>query len=81
MKNLVQFTTNVPKPYRLAQRNLQLVLEDRVLFVLVDLHVPLCGRIIQNVRQPFVSSIHFSFVNFALHPTPRTQPNSVTTGD
>jgi len=44
MTNLLQITINVHKSHRPPQCTLQLVCEDRVLFVSVDLHVYLCGQ-------------------------------------
>jgi len=44
MKNLLHFTINIRKSHRQPQCTLQLVCEDRVLFVTVDLHVYLCRR-------------------------------------
>ena len=44
MTNLLQFTVNVRKSHRQTQCVLHLVCEDRVFFVLFDLHIPLCGQ-------------------------------------
>ena len=44
MKRLLQYIINFRKSHRPPQRTLQLVCEDRVLFVWVDLHVSLCGQ-------------------------------------
>jgi len=66
MTNLLQFTISVRKSHRQSQRTLQLVFEDRVLFV----------SNIQNASDQFVS-----FVNFALHPTLQTKIQWIQTPD
>jgi hypothetical protein len=67
MTNLLQFTINVRKSHRQPQCTLQLVYEDRVLFVWVDLRVSLCGqqhpdceRAIRLVCPPFFCKLRSS---------------------
>lgn len=44
------------------------------LFSLELIFASLCvGSSVQNASEQFVSCIHFSFVNFALHHTPQTK--------
>jgi hypothetical protein len=49
MKNILQFTINVRKSHGQSQRTLQLVCENRMLFVRVDLHMSLCRQ--QNPKR------------------------------
>ena len=67
MTYLLQFTINIRKSHRQPQRTLQLVCEDRVLFVCVDFHVSLCGlqhpkckRTIRVVCPPFSCKLRSS---------------------
>jgi hypothetical protein len=69
MTNLLHFTINVRKSHRQPQYILQLVCEDRVLFVSVDLHVSLCRQQHPKCERAIRLCIHLSFVKFAPHPT------------
>jgi hypothetical protein len=71
--NLLQFTINVPKSHRQPQRTLQLVCEDRVLFVSVDLHVSL--RCQQHAKCKLETCLLYPhlFANFTLYPTPQNK--------
>ena len=72
-KNLSQFTINFRKSHHQPQRTLQLVCEDRVLFVCVDLHVSLCWQ--QDPKcEPAIRLVYPTFisVNAAVHPAPHT---------
>jgi hypothetical protein len=73
MTNLLQFTINVRKSHCQPQCTLQLVCEDRVLFVSVDLHVSLCRQQHPECERAIRLCIHLCFVNVALHPTPHTK--------
>jgi len=61
------------KSHRKSTYNLQLAFEDCALPVSVELHLFYVGSSIQNASEKFLSCIHLSFVNSALHPTPRTK--------
>ena len=82
MINLLEFTLNVRKSHRQLNLTLQLVYEDRVLFVSVDLHVSLCWqqhtkceRAIRLVYPPLIRKLR------PLHPTPQLKSNGVGSGD
>ena len=53
------------------------VCEDRVLSESIFTFI-YAGSSIQNASEQFASGVHISFVNFALHPTPRTSNTSET---
>ena len=44
MKNILQFTINIRKSHGQSQYTLQLVCENRVLFVRLDLHMSFCRQ-------------------------------------
>jgi hypothetical protein len=65
--DVLQFTTDVWKSHRQRQCTVQLVCEDRVLFVIDDFHVALCEkqhpksvRVIHLVYPPFFSNAALS---------------------
>ena len=84
MKNMTvffsQFAINFQKSHRLSQCTLQLVSEDRVLFVWVYLHFSSCGQQHPKCNQ-FISCTHISSVNFALHPSHKQKFNGDNVGD
>jgi hypothetical protein len=73
MTNLLQFKINVPKSHRQPQCTLQLVCEDRVLFVSVDLHVSLCGQQHAKCQPAIRLFIELPILHFASNPTPQTK--------
>ena len=67
MTSLLQFTINIRKSHCQPNLTLQLVFEDRVLFVSVDLHLSLCWQqhtkseqAIRLVYPPFVCKLRSS---------------------
>ena len=52
MTNLLQFTINVRKSHRQLRCTLQLVCKDRLLFVSVYIHVPLCVQLNPKGKGP-----------------------------
>jgi hypothetical protein len=67
MNNLLQFKTlNVRKSHGQPQRTLQLVCEDRLLFVWVDLHDSLCRQQHLKCERAILLEYPSSFVKFAI---------------
>ena len=61
-----------PKSHRQPHCTLQLVCEDRVLFVSVDIHVLFIQAAASKMTDSNSSGVSkLSFVHFALHPAPR----------
>ena len=55
------------------QRNLYLVFEERVFLFELIFAFRYAGSSIENAREQFVSCIHVSFTNFAIHPISQTK--------
>jgi hypothetical protein len=69
---LLPRTINVLKSHRQPQWTLKLVCQDRVIWVGVVLHVCLCGKQHPECEPSIWSRVSTSYLNFALHPTPKT---------
>ena len=67
MTNLLQFTINVRKSHRQSQCVLHLACEDRVFFVLFDLHISLCWQ--QNPKCERVIRLMYPRFFCKLHPS------------
>jgi hypothetical protein len=74
MTNLLQFTVNIRKSHRQPQCTVELVSDDRVLFVGVDL-----ARFFMRAASSKMRLNHFSristifLMNFTFRPTPQTK--------
>jgi hypothetical protein len=76
MTNLLQFTINVRKSHRQPQCTLQLCVQIPPFFSNLIFTFRYADSSIQYTSVQFVSCIHHSSVNFALHPTPPKKQKS-----
>ena len=77
MNNLLQFRMlNVRKSHRQPQRTLQLVCEDRLLFVSVDLHVSLCSLRHLKCERAFLLEYPSSFCKIRYFIQPHKQKSN-----
>jgi hypothetical protein len=73
MTDLLQLTINILKSHHQPQCVLQLVCEASVSSSDLIFTLIYAGSSIQNAIERFVSCIHISFLNFALHPNAQTK--------
>jgi hypothetical protein len=77
MTDLLHIKLNVPKSRYQHQCTLQLVCEDRMLFVRVYLRVSFAGSNSYEANEQFVSHIQLSFTKFAFIEPHKQKSNGV----